>query len=68
VTSASLTSVGTMHSETRTYRTGTSWVVLDLTHDAWHRDHHGRSHVIPAHVPPYATVPVADGALLLGTR
>ena len=28
---------------------------------------HGRSHVMPAFVPPYATVPVADGQLLLGT-
>jgi secondary thiamine-phosphate synthase enzyme len=28
---------------------------------------HGRSHVMPALVPPYATLPVADGRLLLGT-
>jgi len=36
----------------------------------WHRHGspgHGRSHVMPALVPPYATVPVADGRLLLGT-
>ena len=28
---------------------------------------HGRSHVMPALVPPYATVPVLDGRLALGT-
>jgi len=28
---------------------------------------HGRSHVMPALVPPYATVPVVDGELALGT-
>lgn len=28
---------------------------------------HGRSHVMPALVPPYATVPVLDGQLALGT-
>ena len=28
---------------------------------------HGRSHVMPALVPPYATVPVVDGRLTLGT-
>ena len=28
---------------------------------------HGRSHVMPAIVPPYATVPVVDGRLTLGT-
>jgi len=28
---------------------------------------HGRSHVLPALVPPYATVPVLDGRLALGT-
>ena len=28
---------------------------------------HGRSHVMPALVPPYATVPVLDGSLALGT-
>jgi len=28
---------------------------------------HGRSHVMPALVPPYATVPVIEGQLSLGT-
>ena len=28
---------------------------------------HGRSHVMPALIPPYATVPVIDGRLALGT-
>lgn len=28
---------------------------------------HGRSHVLPALVPPYATVPVIGGRLMLGT-
>lgn len=28
---------------------------------------HGRSHVLPALIPPYATVPVIDGDLALGT-
>jgi secondary thiamine-phosphate synthase enzyme len=28
---------------------------------------HGRSHVMPALIPPYATVPVLDGILALGT-
>lgn len=28
---------------------------------------HGRSHVMPAMVPPYLTVPVKDGSLMLGT-
>ena len=39
--------------------------------DRWRHRHgsrgHGRSHVMPALVPPYATVPVIDGRLLLGT-
>jgi secondary thiamine-phosphate synthase enzyme len=39
--------------------------------DRWRHRHgspgHGRSHVMPAFVAPYATVPVADGRLLLGT-
>jgi secondary thiamine-phosphate synthase enzyme len=39
--------------------------------DRWRHRHgsegHGRSHVMPALVPPYATVPVLDGALALGT-
>lgn len=109
-----------MDSETRTYRTGGTEVVLDLTADCaayaaergdgllhvfvphataglailetgagsdvdllaalddllpaddrWRHRHgsrgHGRSHVMPALVPPYATVPVLDGHLALGT-
>lgn len=39
--------------------------------DRWRHRHgsrgHGRSHVLPALCPPYATVPVDDGRLLLGT-
>jgi secondary thiamine-phosphate synthase enzyme len=39
--------------------------------DRWRHRHgtegHGRSHVMPALVPPYATVPVQQGRLLLGT-
>lgn len=39
--------------------------------DRWRHAHgsrgHGRSHVMPALVPPYATVPVLDGKLALGT-
>ena len=39
--------------------------------DRWQHRHgsrgHGRSHVMPAIVPPYATVPVLDGRLTLGT-
>lgn len=39
--------------------------------DRWRHAHgsrgHGRSHVMPALVPPYATVPVVDGRLALGT-
>ena len=39
--------------------------------DRWRHRHgtpgHGRSHVMPALVPPYATVPVLDGRLALGT-
>jgi secondary thiamine-phosphate synthase enzyme len=39
--------------------------------DRWRHRHgtpgHGRSHVMPALVPPYATVQVHDGAPLLGT-
>jgi len=39
--------------------------------DRWRHQHgspgHGRSHVMPALVPPYATVPVFDGQLALGT-
>jgi secondary thiamine-phosphate synthase enzyme len=39
--------------------------------DRWRHRHgtpgHGRSHVMPALVPPYATVPVIGGRLALGT-
>jgi secondary thiamine-phosphate synthase enzyme len=39
--------------------------------DRWLHQHgtpgHGRSHVMPALVPPYATVPVIAGRLALGT-
>lgn len=39
--------------------------------DRWKHAHgsrgHGRSHVMPAIVPPYATVPVVSGRLALGT-
>ncbi len=39
--------------------------------DRWQHAHgtrgHGRSHVMPAVVPPYATVPVDGGRLALGT-
>jgi len=39
--------------------------------DRWRHSHgsrgHGRSHVLPALVPPYATLPVLGGRLALGT-
>ncbi|QXJ20758.1 YjbQ family protein [Actinomadura graeca] len=39
--------------------------------DRWRHAHgsrgHGRSHVMPALVPPFATIPVLDGRLALGT-
>jgi secondary thiamine-phosphate synthase enzyme len=39
--------------------------------DRWRHSHgsrgHGRSHVMPAFVPPYATIPVLGGRLALGT-
>ncbi|GIH90531.1 secondary thiamine-phosphate synthase enzyme YjbQ [Planobispora siamensis] len=39
--------------------------------DRWKHAHgsrgHGRSHVMPALIPPYATVPVLAGRLALGT-
>lgn len=39
--------------------------------DRWRHAHgsrgHGRSHVLPALIAPYATVPVLDGELALGT-
>ncbi|KQT89186.1 hypothetical protein ASG49_15380 [Marmoricola sp. Leaf446] len=109
-----------MRSEERTYRTGDTDVVLDLTGDCadfvaregdgllhlfvphataglavletgagsdddllaalgdllpaddrWRHRHgtpgHGRSHVMPALVPPYASLPVVGGRLALGT-
>ncbi|UDY24711.1 YjbQ family protein [Nocardioides sp. Kera G14] len=38
--------------------------------DRWQHRHgsrgHGRSHVMPALIPPYATVPVVGGELMLG--
>ena len=48
-------------------------VLADLlpADDHWRHAHgsrgHGRSHVLPAFVPPYATVPVIGGRLALGT-
>ena len=39
--------------------------------ERWAHSHgsegHGRTHVLPALVPPYATIPVARGQLALGT-
>jgi secondary thiamine-phosphate synthase enzyme len=39
--------------------------------DRWRHRHgssgHGRDHVLPAFVPPYATVPVVGGRIALGT-
>ena len=39
--------------------------------DRWRHRHgspgHGRSHVMPALVPPYASIPVVDGRMALGT-
>ncbi len=39
--------------------------------DRWQHQHgspgHGRSHVMPALVPPYASVPILGGRLTLGT-
>jgi secondary thiamine-phosphate synthase enzyme len=39
--------------------------------DRWRHQHgspgHGRDHVLPALCPPYATIPVVDGAMALGT-
>jgi secondary thiamine-phosphate synthase enzyme len=48
-------------------------VLADLlpADDRWRHAHgsrgHGRSHVMPAFIPPYATVPVLGGRLALGT-
>jgi secondary thiamine-phosphate synthase enzyme len=51
--------------------------LLAALHDLLPADHrwrhrhgspgHGRSHVMPALIPPYASVPVLDGELALGT-
>lgn len=39
--------------------------------DRWAHAHgsrgHGRSHVMPAVIPPYATIPVLGGRMALGT-
>ena len=39
--------------------------------DRWRHRHgspgHGRDHVLPAFVPPYASLPVLDGRIALGT-
>jgi secondary thiamine-phosphate synthase enzyme len=39
--------------------------------DSWRHAHgsrgHGRSHILPAFLPPYATIPVVGGDLALGT-
>ncbi|GAA3184889.1 MULTISPECIES: YjbQ family protein [Streptomyces] len=44
---------------------------LLLSDDRWHHRHgtpgHGRDHVLPALVPPHATLPVLGGSLALGT-
>jgi secondary thiamine-phosphate synthase enzyme len=41
------------------------------TDERWRHRHgspgHGRDHVMPAFVPPYATLPVIDGRIALGT-
>jgi secondary thiamine-phosphate synthase enzyme len=41
------------------------------TDDRWKHRHgspgHGRDHVLPALLPPYATVPVRHGRIMLGT-
>jgi secondary thiamine-phosphate synthase enzyme len=41
------------------------------TDDRWRHRHgspgHGRDHVVPAFVAPYATLPVLDGRIALGT-
>jgi secondary thiamine-phosphate synthase enzyme len=48
-------------------------VLADLlpAEDRWRHAHgsrgHGRSHVLPAFLPPYATIPVVSGRLALGT-
>jgi secondary thiamine-phosphate synthase enzyme len=48
-------------------------VLADLlpADDRWRHTHgsrgHGRSHVLPAFVPPFAVIPVVGGTLALGT-
>jgi secondary thiamine-phosphate synthase enzyme len=48
-------------------------VLADLlpADDRWQHAHgsrgHGRSHVLPAFLPPYATIPVVNGRIALGT-
>jgi secondary thiamine-phosphate synthase enzyme len=41
------------------------------TEDKWQHRHgsrgHGRDHVLPAWIPPYATLPVINGQIALGT-
>ncbi|MFI5933173.1 YjbQ family protein [Actinoplanes sp. NPDC051494] len=41
------------------------------TQDKWRHRHgsrgHGRDHVLPAWIPPYATLPVIGGSIALGT-
>jgi secondary thiamine-phosphate synthase enzyme len=41
------------------------------TEDKWRHRHgskgHGRDHVLPAWIPPYASLPVIDGRIALGT-
>jgi len=41
------------------------------TDDRWRHQHgspgHGRDHVVPAFIAPYATLPVIDGRIALGT-
>ncbi|HEY0808008.1 MAG TPA: YjbQ family protein [Pseudonocardiaceae bacterium] len=49
------------------------WVLRELLppNHSWTHRHgskgHGRDHVLPAFLPPYASIPVLDGRLALGT-
>ncbi len=49
----------------------TALATLLPSDDRWRHRHgsagHGRSHVMPALVPPYATIPVLRGRMALGT-
>ena len=63
-----------MKSKVIEVRTGSEETVRDLTGEGqhqWRHRHgspgHGRDHVLPALCPPYATIPVIDGAMALGT-